>query len=306
MHRHNLLSICGLGLVTSSVAQNAHSKLTLDPTYRTVPPPNDDFPQDPHHVRVVLIILLAISLTFVGISLRESKRWGSTVPAALTIGSATFVLVEAINCYLANVYWTTSNDPGKLMFTLLGRDFDVYVGIIWWSYGAVLSCGIFGALQRNIRTGTLWALLGFAGLLDIILEECMLMYGGIYTYYGHQPLVFNVFPCWWAFCNVSSIFVGISITYRYRHLLGGWRSCLIPPILPLCYAGPQVLAALPTIYAIQADYSPMVTQICGIVTCALAVVQVGVTMDTVLGRDPTGIDKVGRDTQSQLAHQKLF
>ncbi|KAJ0287344.1 hypothetical protein Brms1b_003717 [Colletotrichum noveboracense] len=100
------------------------------------------------------------------------------------------------------------------MFTLLGRGFDLYVGIIWWSYGAVLSCGIFGALQRNIRTGTLWALLGFAGLLDIILEECMLIYGGIYTYYGHQPLVFNVFPCWWAFCNVSSIFVGISITYR--------------------------------------------------------------------------------------------
>ncbi|EQB56762.1 hypothetical protein CGLO_03219 [Colletotrichum gloeosporioides Cg-14] len=200
MHRHNLLSIFGLGLVASSVAQNAYSKLTLDPTYRTVPPPNDDFPQDPHHVRVVSIILLAISLTFVGIGLRE---------------------IEAINCYLANVYWTTSNDPGKLMFTLLGRDFDVYVGIIWWSYGAVLSCGIFGALMRDIRTGKLWALLGFAGLLDIILEECMLMYGGIYTYYGHQPLVFNVFPCWWAFCNVSSIFVGISITYRYRHLLEG-------------------------------------------------------------------------------------
>ncbi|KAI8266364.1 hypothetical protein K4K58_009958 [Colletotrichum sp. SAR11_239] len=159
------------------------------------------------------------------ITLRESKRWGSTVPTALTIGSATFVFVEAINCYLANVYWTTSHDPGKLMFTLLGRDFDVYVGIIWWSYGAVLSCGIFGALQRNIRTGSLWSLLGFAGLLDIILEESMLMYGGIYTYYGHQPLVFNVFPCWWAFCNVSSIFVGISITYSFfkPYLNGIWR-----------------------------------------------------------------------------------
>ncbi|KAF4814006.1 hypothetical protein CGCTS75_v013570 [Colletotrichum tropicale] len=304
MHRHNLLSIFGLGLVTSSVAQNAYSKLTLDPTYRTVPPPSDNFPQDPHHVRVVSIILLAVSLTFVGVSLKESKRWGSTVPAALTIGSATFVLVEAVNCYLANVYWTTSNDPGQLMFTLLGRDFDVYVGIIWWSYGAFLSCGIFGALKRNIRTGMLWALLGFAGLLDIILEECMLMYDGINTYYGHQPLVFNAFPCRWAFCNVSSIFVGISITYRYRHLLEGWRSCLIPPILPLCYAGPQVLAALPTIYAIQTEYSPIVTQLCGIVTCALAVVQVGVTMDAVLARDPMDINKVGRDTPSQLAHQK--
>lgn len=146
---------------------------------------------------------------------------------------------------------------------------------------------VFGALNRNIRTGRLWALLAFAAFLDIVLEEIVLTLGGVYHYYGHQPLVFNIFPLWWCFCNVSSIFVGISVVYRYRHLLEGWKSCLIPIILPLCYAGPQVLAGLPTMYAIQADYSPLATQLCGLATCILAVVQVGVVMDTFLGRDPT-------------------
>ncbi|KAF6831149.1 putative membrane protein [Colletotrichum musicola] len=303
MYRHTILSLISLGLATGSLAQYASSKVTLDPKYRTVPPPNEDYPQDPNHVQVVSIVLLAISLTFVGISLRESKHWNSTVPAALTIGSVTFTLAEAINCYLGNVYWTTSHDPSKLMSTVLGRDFETYVGIIWWSYGAVLSCGIFGALNRNIGTGKLWALLGFAGFLDIVLEECLLTYGGVYTYYGHQPLVFNVFPLWWAFCNVSSIFVGVSVAYRYRHLLEGWGSCFVPILLPLCYVGPQVLAALPTIYAIQADYSAFVTQLCGIATCVLAVIQVGVVMDCVLMRDPTSGSQVGRNIK---AHQKVF
>ncbi|KAH7246544.1 hypothetical protein BKA59DRAFT_478140 [Fusarium tricinctum] len=298
------LLLC-FGLVAGSKAQSVYTTLALDPVYQTVPPPNDDFPQDANHVRVVSIILLATSLIFVIISFRESQRWGSTVPVVLTVGSASFVLVEAVNCYMANVYWTVSHDPSKLMFTLLGRQFDIYVGIIWWSYGAVLSCGIFGALQRNPQTGTLWALLAFSGLLDIILEEAMLTYGGIYIYYGHQPLVFNLFPCWWAFCNVSSIFVGISVTYRYRSWLEGWKSFLVPLILPLCYAGSQVLTALPTIYAIQANYHPLITQLCGVMSCTLAIVQVAVIMDTFLARDPTRLSQAGRNSQSQLAHQKL-
>ncbi|KAI6762577.1 hypothetical protein HG530_008557 [Fusarium avenaceum] len=297
--------LLSFGLVASSKAQSVYTTLALDPVYQTVPPPNDDFPQDADHVRVVSIVLSAICLIFVMISFRESQRWGSTVPAALTVGSASFVLVEAVNCYMANIYWSVSHDPSKLMFTLLGRQFEIYAGIIWWSYGAVLSCGIFGALQRNLPTGTLWALLAFSGLLDIILEEVILTYGGIYIYYGHQPLVFNLFPCWWAFCNVSSIFVGISVTYRYRRWLEGWKSFLVPLILPLCYAGSQVLTALPTIYAIQANYHPLITQLCGVMTCTLAIVQVAVIMDTFLARDPTRLSQAERNSHPQLAHQKL-
>ncbi|KAM0546755.1 hypothetical protein ACHAPJ_010683 [Fusarium lateritium] len=285
-HPH-VLSFIILSLATCSLAQNAHSKVTLDPTYGTVASPKGNFPQDPNHIRVVCSILLPISLAFLGISVTESRRWNSTVPAALTVGAATCVLAEAINCYLSNVYWTYAHDHSQLMFTLLGREFDIYVGIIWWSFGAVLSCIIFGALMRNVRTGTLWILLGLAGFFDLVLEESMLQYGGIYTYYGHQPLVlFKLFPCWWLFCNVSGIFLGIAITYRYRAWFDGWRSLFLLPILPFCYVGPQVLAAMPTIYVVQANHTPIVTQLCGILTCCIAIIQTGVMMDVILGRDP--------------------
>lgn len=275
------------GFTTTCLAQNAYSKVALHPIYRTVAPPHGSYPQDPSHIQVVSVVLLLVSLGFLTASFIESRRWNSTVPVALTIGATTCVLAEAVNCYLANVYWTQSHDPRKLLFTLLGRDFEVYVGIIWWSFGAALSCCIYGALMRKVSTGMLWASLSLAALFDFVLEECMLNYGGIYTYYGHQPLVlFKLFPCWWAFCNVSGIFTGIAITYRYRNWFNGWRSALVLPVLPFCYVGPQVLAAMPTIYVIQADHSPLITELCGILTCCIAVIQAGVIMDAVLGRHP--------------------
>ncbi|THY11382.1 hypothetical protein D6D01_08937 [Aureobasidium pullulans] len=49
---------------------------------------------------------------------------------------------------------------------------------------------------NNYLEATLWTYLALAVLADIILEEILLGYGGIYLYFGLQPLVFNLFPCW--------------------------------------------------------------------------------------------------------------
>ncbi|CAG1964788.1 unnamed protein product [Fusarium graminearum] len=252
-----------------SAAQNAHGKVELDPTYRTVATPIGNLAQDPDHIRVVSSILLAVSLVFLGISVSESKRWNSTVPATLTAGAASCVLAEAVNCYLSNVCWTQSHDPSQLLFTLLGR--------------------------------TLWVLLGLAGFFDFILEETMLQYGGIYTYYGHQSLVlFKLFPCWWPFCNVSGTFFGSAISYRYRAWFDGWRSVFLLPILPFCYIGPQVLAAMPTVYVVQADHNPLTTQLCGMLTCCIAVVQTGIMMYVVLHRDPLDFGGFSRNLRFDM------
>lgn len=89
--------------ITTSLAQNAYSNITLHPIYRTVAPPHGSFPQDPGHIRVVSAVVLVASLIFLTASFTESRRWKSTVPAALTLGATTCVLAEAVNCYLANV-----------------------------------------------------------------------------------------------------------------------------------------------------------------------------------------------------------
>lgn len=296
---HPLLgAVLTLSVLPTVLAQHARVNVTFDETFRTVAPPNDAFAHDADHVRVVSAVLLGLCLLFVLISLRESKRWSSTVPTALTIGAATCILPEAMDNYLANCYWAQSHDPSQLMFTFLGREFDIFVGIIWWSYGAVVGCTILGALMRGVTTKTLWILLGLAGLFDIVLEECLLNYGGIYLYYGHQPLVLvSKFPCWWAFCNVSAVFLGISMTYRYREWFNGWRSVFVLPILPLCYIAGWSLPAMSTVYAVHADYSPFVTQLCGITTCCLALVQTGVMMDAILGRDPLDLEQSCRSVR---------
>lgn len=291
-------AVLSLSVLPTALAQNARVKVTFDETYRTVAPPNDAFAHDADHVRVVSGILLGLCLFVVLISIRESRRWSSTVPTALTLGAATCIIPEAVDNYLANCYWAQSHDPAQLMFTFLGREFDIFVGIIWWSYGAVVGCTVLGALMRGANTKTLWILLGAAGLFDIILEECLLNYGGLYLYYGHQPLVlFSKFPCWWAFCNVSAVFLGIALTYRYREWFNGWRSIFVLPILPLCYVAGWSLPAMSTVYAVHADYSPLVTQLCGVLTCCLALVQTGVTMDAILERHPLELEKSGRSVR---------
>jgi len=64
------------------------------------------------------------------------------------------------------------------------------------------------------------------------------------------------------------------------------EECSPLSVLPFCYVEPQVLAAMPTIYVIQADHSPLITELCGILTCCVAVIQAGIIMDAVLGRRP--------------------
>jgi hypothetical protein len=174
----------------------------------------------------------------------------------------------------------------------MGREFDYYVGVMWWAFGAILGDLLYAILLREVKTGTLWICLGLSGLADIILEEILLNYGGIYTYFGHQPLVLiTKFPWWWLFSNVSSLFLSISLAYRYREWFNGWRSVFILALMPFCYIGAFTLSAMPTIFAIQGDFSPVVTQLGGILTCIISLIQTGAMMHLILNREPFAFDE---------------
>jgi hypothetical protein len=130
------------------------------------------------------------------------------------------------------------------------------------AFGAILGYILYAMLLREISNKTLWIGLGLSGLADIILEEILLNYGGIYMYFSHQPLVLiTKFPWWWLFSNVSSHFFSVSLTYRFRVWYNGWRSIFICALMPFCYIGGFTLSAMPTIFVIQGDFSPFVTQL---------------------------------------------
>lgn len=280
------LTLCVLAPMTV-LAQNAHTTVVLAENFRTPAPPNDAFIQNTSHVFVSTAVMFSIAAAFVVVATIDSKRYKSTVPQALVLGAAFCVVPEAIDNYLGGCYWSQSHNPNMLLFFLMGREFDYYVAVMWWAFGAILGYLLYAALLREVKTGTLWICMGLSGLADVILEEILLGYGGIYTYFGHQPLVLiKNFPWWWLFSNVSALFLSVSLAYRYRDWFNGWRSVFILALMPLCYIGAFTLSGMPTIFVIQGDFSPLVTQLGGLLTCVIAVIQTGAMIHLILERDP--------------------
>lgn len=266
---------------------NAQVQVTLDPNFHTPAPPNDAFPPNPQHVMVGTTAMTMIALVMVVISIVEGKRFKSTVPFALVIAAVVCVIPESVDNYLAGCFWSQSHDPNQIFFFLMGREFDYYVISMWWAFGAVLGYLLYAVLLRNVKTGTLWLTFFVSGIADILFEETLLRYGGIYTYFGHQPLVLlGNFPFWWMTTNVAALFLTVAIAYRYKEWLNGWKSILLLLLMPVCYIGGFSFAAMPTIFVIQGDFSPVVTQLGGLLTVILSVVETAGIMGLILKRNP--------------------
>ncbi|KAK9378255.1 uncharacterized protein V2V93DRAFT_361389 [Kockiozyma suomiensis] len=279
-----LLLACAPALVS---AQNAKAAVVLSDNYRTVAPPNDAFAQNSSHVFVSTTVMFSIAIFFLVVASYDCRKFNSSIPRAMIFGAAPCVIPEAIDNYLAGCYWSQSHDPNKLMFFLMGREFDYYVAIMWWAFGAILGYVLYAALLREVKTGTLWVCLALSGVADIILEEILLGYGGIYTYFGHQPMVLiKNFPWWWLFSNVSSLFLSVALAYRYRQWFEGWRSAFILALMPFCYIGGFTLTAMPTIFAIQGNFSAPVSEACGVFTSVMGIIQAGTIINLILDRDP--------------------
>lgn len=292
------LLIIGLSIFypETAFAQATGTNAFLDPTFRTPAPPNEAFPQNSGHVLIATIGMLIISLIMVVIAIIDGKRFKSTVPIALVMAAAVCVVPESIDNYLGGCYWSQSHDPHQLFYFLMGREFDYYVIIMWWAFGAVLSYIFYAVLLREAKTKTVWIAFIISGIADIIFEEILLGYGGIYMYFGHQPLILiRNFPCWWLFANVSALFLSVAIAYRFRDWFNGFKSLLILLLMPFCYIGGFALVGMPTIFVINGDFSPFVTQLGGILTCIMALIQTAGTMYLILGRNPFDIKSVQKN-----------
>ncbi|HEJ3161526.1 hypothetical protein DY952_10635 [Pseudomonas aeruginosa] len=275
-----------------AAAQNASVTVVLDPTYGTPAPPNEAFPQNAEHVFWGTLAMLIAGLIMASFAVRDAIRFKTTVPIAIVLGAAACVYPESVDNYLAGCFWSTSHDPDKLLYFLMGRRFDYYVAIMWWTFGTVLGYLFYIALRRNVTTAGLWIAFALSGIADIVMEELLLRYGGIYTYFGRQPLVLlGHFPWWWLFVNVSALYLSIAITYRFREWLNGWRSIFVIALVPLAYIGGFSFAALPALYVIQGDFSWFTTQAAGVLSAIIALVQTGGIFYFVLGRNPIAFNE---------------
>jgi len=291
-------TLLGVALLSPAtmLAQTAHSPVVLDPNFRTPAPPNGAFPQNPEHVLFATIVMVTLALIMVVVSIFEGVRFKSTVPFAIVMGGAFCVFPESVDNYLAGCFWSQSHNPSQLFYFLMGREFDYYTIAMWWPFGAILGYILFAALMRKASTGVLWMGFALSGLADILIEETLLRYGGVYTYFGHQPLVLlGHFPWWWLFANVSALYLSAAIAYRFRGWFNGWKSVFILALMPLCYIGGFAFSGLPTIYAIQGNFSPFVTQLAGICTCILALIQTCGIFALILERNPLEFRSVAKN-----------
>ena len=292
-----MATLLALGTSVASAATNGVFSTPMNSVYHTPIPPNDLFPQNPEHVMVSTTVMAIIAIIFLFISIYDSRKFHSTVPVGMVMGAMTCVIPESVDNYLGGCFWSQSHRAGDIMFVLMGREFDWYVAIMWWAFGAILGYLLYAALLRGISTRKLWICLALSGIADIVLEEILLGYGGIYTYFGNQPLVLiHHFPWWWLFVNVSALFLSVSIAYRFRDWFNGWHSILLLFLMPFCYIGGFSLCGMPAIFAINGMFSPAVIQILGIATCIVSVINTSGIMKIVLGRNPFSFkQKIGID-----------
>ena len=148
---------------------------------------------------------------------------------------------------------------------------------------------MYVSLLENASCKKLWIIYSISVITDVIAEIIFLGVGGLYVYYGNQPLVIigepvNL-PLWWMFMNNAGLFPGIAITFRFRDKLKGWKNFLVLPLLPLCYLGVNSAVSMTTAFAINSgSMSWIATQIIGIITCALCICVVKGTMIVVLNK----------------------
>jgi hypothetical protein len=243
-----------------------------------------------------------IALIMVVISLVEGVRFRSTVPLGLVLAAACCVVPESVDNYLGGCYWAQLHN--HILYVLMGREIDDYVAVMWWAFGAVLGYILYASLLRRVKTGTLWIAFALSGLADVAIEETLLRYGGIYTYYGHQPLVLlGYFPWWWLPTNVAGLFLSVAIAYRYRDWFNGWKSALLFILMPVCYIGGFEFAAMPAGFAILGNLSWSITQLCGLLTCLLALAETGGIMALILERNPLALHATVRENPAAVAPQ---
>lgn len=241
------------------------------------------------HVWWICAALILAGIIYLVFACRLAKKTNNWLPVTIWIAGFLFVFPEAVNCLLNCIYWTVSPNEKFTLFTLLGHKMDLHVVVVWWSYVAVVGYTMYKSLLDNASTKKLWIVYGLAVLTDVIAEIVFLGVGGLYVYYGNQPLVViggsvNM-PLWWMFMNNAGLFLGIAILYRYRDYFNGIRSLWALVILPLVYLGVNAGVAMTTAFAINDANMPwFFTQLMGVITCCLCLLVVQGTMKLVLKR----------------------
>ncbi|MGQ0632541.1 MAG: hypothetical protein ACT4P1_16095 [Sporichthyaceae bacterium] len=274
------LLITGLGDPPSIVPP-----VTLDENTGVPPvPTNADFPYDRTNNVVAIVLLGGLGCAGLVIALREGVRRGDWMPLFLSMGTVIVVVPEVFVDVIGMVYYPV--DGSDHAFDLFGRQMGWFILAGWFGAGAFAAMMIKALLARPTAK-QVWVLMGVTALSYTIFEELLVGAGGIYHYYGNQPMWWNNLPLWWTPCNaIGCALLPAAFAYRYQAHLTGWRASAMLLVVPASVAGAYAFIAMPSWIVVNGDYGWFVTELAGLATWGLGVALIAIIMNLFLGYQP--------------------
>ncbi len=237
-------------------------------------------------VIIGLLILGAIGV-FLGIWDLIKKK--SLLPLFVAASGVAIALPEVFVDIVGAVWYPTS--PNDVAFTIFGRQMGWFILSGWFGFGSVFCYLCFTLFDSGKATKWIWGTFFAAWIGELIIEEIIQAVGGIYIYYGNQPLILLwKLPWWWIPCNCGGVFLAAAIAVRFKKFLQGWKAPLMFIISPISMTVSYAAVALPSWIAVNGAYSYWVTQAAGLATILLGFVFIGLIINVFLRRNPLDLN----------------
>lgn len=274
------LIITGLGSPPAIVPP-----VTLDENTGVPPvPTNTDFPYDRTNTVWAIVFMGAFGVAGLVLTIRQIVRRGDWLPFFAAMGTVVIVIPEVFVDVIGMVYYPTSDSDHA--FDLFGRQMGWFIVAAWFGAGA-FAVTMLTELQKRPTARRVWALMAITFVSYTAFEEILVGMGGVYHYYGNQPLWWNNLPLWWTPCNaIGCALLPAAFAYRYRAQLRGWRASAMLVVVPASVAGSYAFIAMPSWIVVNGDYNWFVTELAGIATWGLAIGLIALIMNLFLGYRP--------------------
>jgi hypothetical protein len=216
-----------------------------------------------HTITLVMAVLAGAALIF---ALIHWMRSGRPIVLLMFLAGGCMMIMEPMVDTVGGC-WFAANST--IAFWAWGRPIPVWLCLTYFVYFGVGGGVTWIAMRRGLSMGQILLIFCAEMVVDLVLESVLLLYAP-YTYYGPQPLLLGSFPLWWAPVNGAVGVIAAAVTLRLAQTLSGWRLLLIIPALVSTSAAVNAAAGWPAWFVINTNVGPVLTQVGGLATFALA------------------------------------
>ena len=286
-----LIAVPAHAVTAFAIWPRMNTDIKFDPAV-VLPIPPVDAAYNAVGTKWVITGLVILGIIGVILGIRDLIKTKSWLPLFIAASGVAIAIPEVFVDIVGAVWYPTS--PDDIAFTIFGRQMGWFILSGWFGFGSMFCYLCFKLFDSGKATKWIWFTFFAAWVGDVVLEEIIQNVGGIYIYYGNQPLILLWYlPWWWIPCNSGGVFLAAAIAVRYKKFLQGWKALLMFIITPLSMTTCYGSIALPSWIVVNGAYSYWITQTAGLATVVLGFVFVGLVINVFLKRDPLELNGTG-------------